>query len=506
MRRMRNLPRILGSLALAFLFVGTGAAISASGNGGKPDPAAVAAHWSSERRAQAQPRDLVFDERGLAYLRLKGGALQPYGHATPARTPSLKAGAVRMPTPAGKPGGGGGTADTTKPVISEMNPSSGATIGSEYTFSAKVTDPESGLKSVSFVITYPDGRTQNFSAGSADGVNWSIAFSGFSNGAWGWRVVAKDNGPKGGNTATSPLVSFTVDTGGGGSGGGGSGGGGSSGSSTCDTAIANAEWTCGGTVQTAAGRIYFEMPANRKATRWNGYVCSGTAVSDNNNNVSVILTAAHCVYDDANKAFARNVLFIPDQAGTTGSGTDLNCSNDPLGCWAPSYGVVDGDWASRSWPDNIPWDYAFYVVPTTGAHTGKGSTESLESAAGTLQASFSAPSTGAGAFTHALGYSYSQDPNFMYCAENMATQGSANWWLSQCGLSGGSSGGPWIQPLSTSSGSGPVVSVNSWGYSGSPGMAGPKLSTTSGSSASCLFGVAQGNTSPVDRGVIPSGC
>ena len=57
-----------------------------------------------------------------------------------------------------------------------------------------------------------------------------------------------------------------------------------------------------------------------------------------------ILTAAHCVYDDVNKAFARNVLFIPDQAGTTGAGTDQDCSNDPVGCWEPSHGVVDVDW------------------------------------------------------------------------------------------------------------------------------------------------------------------
>ena len=176
---MRNLPRILGSLALACLFVGTGAAISASGNGDTPDPAAVAAHWNTERRAQAQPRDLVFDERGLAYLRLKGGALRPYGHDTPARAPSVRA--VRTPTPAGKPGGdGGGTADTTKPQISAMDPGAGAEpIGYEYTFSAKVTDLESGLKSVSFVITYPDGRTQSFSAGTSGGDVWCVSFSGF---------------------------------------------------------------------------------------------------------------------------------------------------------------------------------------------------------------------------------------------------------------------------------------------------------------------------------------
>ena len=33
-------------------------------------------------------------------------------------------------------------------------------------------------------------------------------------------------------------------------------------------------------------------------------------------------------------------------------------------------------------------------------------------------------------------------------------------------------------------GSGPIISVNSWGYTTSPGMAGPKLS---GNSAECVF-------------------
>jgi hypothetical protein len=39
-----------------------------------------------------------------------------------------------------------------------------------------------------------------------------------------------------------------------------------------------------------------------------------------------------------------------------------------------------------------------------------------------------------------------------------------------------------------STGNGPVISVNSWGYTDRPGMAGPKLS---GTSASCVFAHAQ---------------
>jgi hypothetical protein len=263
--------------------------------------------------------------------------------------------------------------------------------------------------------------------------------------------------------------------------------------------ITNSAWTDGGVVQTAAGRIYFEMPGNSKwKGPWTGYVCSGTVVYDGNDTIaddrSVILTAAHCVYDDANKAFARNVLFIPNQAGTTASGTDLTCGNDPLGCWAPSHGVVDENWTTTTFPNNVKWDYAFYVVGNnSGAHSPPGGSFSgnlgiLDDAALYLDINFADVALD---FTHALGYSYSEDPNFMYCAEDLTNRDDANWWLGSCGLSGGSSGGPWVQPMNTETGDGPVISVNSWGFTNSPGMAGPKLSGSS--SASCVYTEAINN-------------
>jgi hypothetical protein len=222
-------------------------------------------------------------------------------------------------------------------------------------------------------------------------------------------------------------------------------------------------------------------------------------VADAAGDRSVILTAAHCVYDDANKAFARNVLFIPNQAGG-GSGTDTDCTNDPIGCWAPAFGVVDQNWTTRTFPDNVAWDYAYYVVPGTGAHRGAtASSDSLESAAGTLPVQFEAPLADvAGStadVTHALGYSYSDDPHFMYCSEDMTSESAVNWWLPSCGLSGGASGGPWVQPMDTAAGTGSVISVNSWGYTDRPGMAGPKLS---GTSASRVF--TQALSAPVTGG------
>jgi hypothetical protein len=446
-----------------------------------PDKARIVEYWTRQRIADAIPRELVIDHRGLGYLRKPDATLIPYGHDMAAEA------AAGNITPKARPSGAGGsnTGDSTPPSISNMIPSSGQAIGASHTFSATVTDP-SGIKSVSFVIQYPDSSTtQSFNAGNeANTDTWSVPLQGFTDGNWSWWVVAKDGAGRGGNSATSETIHFTVSTSGSGSGPGG-------GSSETDT-VSNAVFTTGGAVQSASGRIYFEMPGNPKRKGpWTGYVCSGTVIDDGVTERSVILTAAHCVYDDENKAFARNILFIPDQAGTSGSGTDLDCSNDPLGCWTPSFGVVDVNWTTATFPDNIPWDYAYYVVNDSGAHAGQGSVSALDAAADSLPVSFLEPYIDDGVaggnsvdFTHALGYSYSDDPNFMYCAEDMTTEGAYNWWLPSCELSGGSSGGPWIQPLDTNPGSGPVISVNSWGYTTSSGMAGPKLS---GSSASCLL-------------------
>lgn len=468
---------------------------NASAQARKPiaaDKARVVEHWTKERRAAAIPRDLVIDERGLGYLRHPDGSLRPYGHDVAA----LEAARAHTPSPFAKPGGGSG--DTAGPTYTKMDPDVGATIGASYTFKATVADP-SDVKSVSFKIKRGSSLTQSFSATRTPNTNdWSVQLSGFTDGAWSWWIVAKDNAAGGGNSSTSATVNFNVSTG---SGGGGTG------------TITSSPWTGGGAVQNAAGRIYFEMPSNSKRTRWSGYVCSGTVATDgaNNNGRSIIVTAAHCVYDDANKAFARNVLFIPNQAGTIqlgGTGTDLNCANDPLGCWVPSFGVVDTNWTTRTFPDNVEWDYAFYVVSDIDAHSitdRDGTTDgALDQAAGSFPVWFGTPSTSADV-EYALGYSYSEDPKFMYCAENMmasapGTNGSVNWWLASCELSGGSSGGPWVQPgtASWNGDGGNIISVNSWGYTNSPGMAGPKLGPAAErafchAKKSAFFSAADGN-------------
>jgi hypothetical protein len=316
---------------------------------------------------------------------------------------------------------------------------------------------------------------------NSSGDVWENTLSGFTAGTWQWRVEATDATKGKGNTTVTPDWSFVVDTSG------------EPPPPSGGDVITNSPWNSDDPIRWNVGRIYFEMPSNARLKRWAGYVCSGTVATDGESGRSVIITAAHCAYDDANKAFARNVLFIPNQDGTTGSGTDTNCDNDPIGCWTPTFAVVDTNWTTSTFPDNIPWDYAYYVVSDVGAHSGSTAIESLETQVGGLSISFAPPAYDTGTtdaeaadYTHAIGYSYADDPNLMYCAENMTLEGAYNYWLPNCGLSGGSSGGPWIQPMSN--GEGPIISVNSWGYTTSPGMAGPFLDVTS---AACLFDAAR---------------
>mgnify|MGYP001557752911 CR=1 FL=1 len=295
-------------------------------------------HWTPDRIMQAIPRQLVIASNGLGYLKMPGGSLQPHGH-----NKLVEVGRVSK-QPRAKPGTGGG--DNAGPSIVPIEPADGATIGASQRFAATVADP-SGVRSVSLVISFPDGSIQSFTMGNSGGDTWESNLSGFTDGdGWGWDVEARDATKGKGNTSASDIYIFDVDTSG------------EPPPPTGDDVVTNSRWTDGGEILENVGRIYFEMPSNPRLKRWAGYVCSGTVATDDVSGRTVIITAAHCAYDDANKAFARNVLFIPNQDETTGSGTDSDCSNDPLCCWTPSFSEVHTNWTTSTYPANIPWDYA----------------------------------------------------------------------------------------------------------------------------------------------------
>ncbi len=247
------------------------------------------------------------------------------------------------------------------------------------------------------------------------------------------------------------------------------------------TSIPDKHWKKGGIVQKTVGRIYYAVE-----TEETPFVCSGTVVTDSTSGRSIILTAAHCVYDKDTNGFSYNSIFIPNQDDGGSDQTDWKCTNDPFGCWALNFAVIDQAWvlASNNSPSKWEYDYAFYVVADSGRHLGKPPPDALDVAVGTLPISFAAPIINSDTFM--FGYPGNNDPELRYCVDPLGTYDNY-WTLPKCDVRQGASGGPLIQPMNEGKGSGPIIGVNSFSFS-SAGIYSPKLA---GTSAECLFNIAK---------------
>lgn len=242
--------------------------------------------------------------------------------------------------------------------------------------------------------------------------------------------------------------------------GGGGGGGGGTGFTT------GASWSAGGAIKERAGKVYFEMNGG-------GYVCSGAVATDARSGYSLVLTAAHCAYDEVNRQFATNWLFIPDfdQAPT------FTCGSTEYGCWTASSLVVHSGYATAGGFNTqaTVHDFAFAVVGP-GGHDGS---SQLDQAVGSFPVSIPG-FTSTGQTSYAFGYPASgkyKGKDLVYCAGSIFEDpyNEELTWGLPCNMTGGSSGGPWLSAFDTTTASGSLSSVNSYGYSGVTAMHGPKF-------------------------------
>lgn len=254
---------------------------------------------------------------------------------------------------------------------------------------------------------------------------------------------------------------------------------------TSESMTTEAPWTKDGKVRGAVGRLYFEFPDGK-------YECSGTTVYDNKSGRSLILTAAHCIYDDITGAFATNVLFIPEDNVQKGNAAaDYNCNDDPCGCWSPTGGVVHEEWKNIEFPKNLAYDVGFYVVDNVGKHSGPEcqGTEALDEAIEELH--MDVTGSNIRQILYGFGFSEDSDPPLRYCVDMAETRKVADeelLFMPNCALMDGTSGGPWIRSMDESTGDGAVVGVNSWSYVSSGGMGGPILEE---SPTRCLANMAR---------------
>lgn len=237
-----------------------------------------------------------------------------------------------------------------------------------------------------------------------------------------------------------------------------------------------ASWPNGkGKVYKATGKVYFEMGGG-------AWICSGTAITDKGSSYSVVLTAGHCVYDEENgngslAGFATNWMFIPQ----FDSKPTYTCENTEYGCWTARALVARREFATAGGFTTTAthYDWGFAVVGAGGLS----GTAQLDATVGTFATTFSGMN--GNTVVDAFGYPAAQKyhgSDLVYCQGPIgfdSLAGNGTYKLA-CGMTGGSSGGPWFsgfaQPDGSSTGdSGTIQSLNSYGYSGQSNMYGPKF-------------------------------
>ncbi len=237
-----------------------------------------------------------------------------------------------------------------------------------------------------------------------------------------------------------------------------------------------ASWPDGlGQVYRSTGKVYFEMGSS-------AYVCSGTALGDSRSTYSLVITAGHCVYDETSgngqlSGFATNWLFIPQ----FDSSPTFTCANTTIGCWTATALVVNGGFARAGGFTTTAthYDWGFAVVGG-GGKTGT----ALQLDGQVTPYGYSASAMAGGTIVDAFGYPAAQKyhgNDLTYCQGPIgfdANTGNTNYKLA-CGMTGGSSGGPWLSGFNATTGNGGTIqSVNSYGYSGQSNMYGPIFNTT----------------------------
>lgn len=262
------------------------------------------------------------------------------------------------------------------------------------------------------------------------------------------------------------------------------------GGGTTESTVTGASWTGRGQVLQTTGKVLFTMGGS-------SYVCSASVAAPPaglGEGKSVALTAGHCVVDEANGQFATNWMFVPDYdtnpAALTSSGSF--CAQTTHGCWTTAGGALvvhrkfseAGGFTSAA----LPADMAIAVLGLGG----KDGVTDLDAKLGSQAIAFGQdPALLSATLTYAFGYPASgkyRGNDLVYCAGTTGTDpntGGATYSL-PCNMTGGSSGGPWLEPFNRTTGQGTLISVNSYGYSGSSVMYGPPL----GSDAKSVYDAA----------------
>jgi V8-like Glu-specific endopeptidase len=165
------------------------------------------------------------------------------------------------------------------------------------------------------------------------------------------------------------------------------------------------------------------------------HFCSGSVVSSDAGDI--VVTAAHCVYDDSSGTYIDDIAFVPG----------YHDGQQPYGVWTPSKIVVADQWINDGDPD---YDVAFLVVHQPG------SGRRIEDAVGGGDALGTSPSYSA--LARVVGYpSGTEQP--ITCTNYTRRLSSTQLEFDCAGFPGGTSGGPFLTDVDPDTGLGTVSGV-----------------------------------------------
>ena len=258
--------------------------------------------------------------------------------------------------------------------------------------------------------------------------------------------------------------------------------------------VTGASWTNGGRVVDTTGKVLFSMGSTY-------YVCSASVVTDSVLNRAIVLTAGHCVYDETNNQFAENWMYVPawDASPVVLDAGGLFCESTLYGCWTATSLVASNAFAAEPGftVTASQHDYGFAVMGT-GGFSGL----QLDEVAGS-QPMYTDATVSVDTETWAFGYPAQgkyKGNDLTYCRGLLSYDGKVgvDWstYKLGCGMTGGSSGGPWFRDFTetgTGGGAGTVFSVTSYGYGNSKYLYGPFLNNETAE----MFVVAASSTGNV---------
>ena len=229
-------------------------------------------------------------------------------------------------------------------------------------------------------------------------------------------------------------------------------------------AVDGAPWTGGGAILQRSGQILFTLDGG-------DYSCTGSVVQDSGDPAySLVITAAHCAYDEGTDHFATNWVYVPAWDTTPDA---AGCGETAYGCWYARELVVHSGWANEEdlTVAAVRHDYAIAVVGPGG--TGNTQLDALGAYA--LRTNGVQTNDAVTIFGYPAMAPYTGD-DLIYCDGPLGFDPFVKTWGLLCDMTGGASGGPWLHgSADPASGTGQVASVSSYRINGDPNLYGPRF-------------------------------